>query len=43
MTDVELIPNNSSFIDKISFEEQLSKKGYFADKQLHFFMVIIIM
>ena len=35
MTDVlELIPDNSSFIDKTSFEEQLSKKVTLLDKQL---------
>ena len=35
MTDVlELIPNNSSFIDKTSFEKQLSKKVTLLDKQL---------
>ena len=35
MSDVlELIPNNSSFIDKTSFEEQLSKKVTLLDKQL---------
>jgi len=35
MTDVlKLIPNNSSFIDKTSFEKQLSKKVTLLDKQL---------
>ena len=35
MTDVlELIPNNSRFIDKTSFEKQLSKKVTLLDKQL---------
>ena len=35
MTDVlELIPDNSSFIDKTSFEKQLSKKATLLDKQL---------
>ena len=35
MTDVlELIPNNSNFIDKTSFEKQLSKKVTLLDKQL---------
>ena len=35
MTDVlELIPDNSSFIDKTSFEKQLTKKATLLDKQL---------
>ena len=35
MTDVlKLIPDNSSFIDKTSFEKQLSKKVTLLDKQL---------
>jgi hypothetical protein len=35
MSDVlELIPNNSSFIDKAIFSEQLSKKISLLDKQL---------
>ena len=36
MSDVlELIPDNSSFIDKALFSEQLSKKISLLEKQLH--------